>query len=92
MTEGSTANGSFSFGPSAVLSVATRAGEVAFAGDAVAAGELPPLIEAPQKGQSVASSSSTDWPQEGQLGRSMNLVFLVGTGPRCSRRSGLPSE
>jgi hypothetical protein len=34
-------------------------------------------MAAPQNGQSTASSSRTDWPQEGQVGRDMRVTPRV---------------
>ncbi|GAG21853.1 unnamed protein product, partial [marine sediment metagenome] len=37
------------------------------------------LIDEPQNGHSVASSSSTDWPQEGHVGKSIKLNSYLST-------------
>ena len=83
-------NGSSSFVPvGAAFTVAPCRGFLAgfFFGLAgggvdVTSGLEVPSIAAPQNGHDTGSSSRTDWPQEGHVGRSMFDLFGVGAQPR----------
>ncbi|WP_146371929.1 hypothetical protein [Symmachiella macrocystis] len=55
------------------------------------AGALPvgaALIDEPQNGHSVASSSSTDWPQAGHVGKSIKIYSYLSS---FKRPNGKPS-
>ncbi len=45
-------------------------------------------MDSPQNGQSSASSSKTDWPQWGQVGRSISLYFLLQSANGIKKRCG----